>query len=555
MAEHDPWQWPALQGAERPQALAYERGIWGKAHGIRSDFRWLAATGGFTLRHSGLEQAFSLGSEDLPQRTQAWRALGDAYYAVACYKSRAEDAAGRGNFLERQIIEWRPAGHAIPAALGALIVLPEAARYTDALWWDRRDEGRWGEAGFALPLGPQCCPPLSVDGIGPRVENSIRLLKNAVPLEALEQFYTAVLAGHRAVALPGLGQALPPEALAALLLPLHRDMADRFSLINWLPSQHANTGDLRISWDAVLGGGYPDLANGSPEPTEAQRQQAGQMAEALYAQDPGRLQWLAKPAGARPAAAALQLAIWGASSAGKTVLIAQLFLEHFGKDGDWLIGANETSLKFIQNMRQSWGDNSFPPATVPGFVEQLNYQFFNRATGVCASLMVENRAGRDYEEQKEDIRQRMKAAAGLVLLIDPYREKRLLIEELDNLFRHMQVDRQEAYPQDSRPIAICLSKADALIENPADLRHALEQPDDFVKTRDRWGLAPLFDRYCSNYRFFPVSAVGVDLRYGIAESNTFYDENLNLRVKGKSQSFNLMPPFVWLIDQLEAARP
>ena len=67
---------------------------------------------------------------------------------------------------------------------------------------------------------------------------------------------------------------------------------------------------------------------------------------------------------------------------------------------------------------------------------------------------------------------------------------------------------------------------------------------------DHWGLSRLFNRYSANYRFFPVSAAGVELIFGIAEPNIFYDENLTVRVKGKSHSFNLMAPFDWLIGEL-----
>jgi hypothetical protein len=557
MAEHDFWQWPALRQAEQPQALEYERGIWGKAQGARSDFRWLAATEGFALRHTGAEKELSLGSEDLPQKTQCWRALGDTYYAVACYKSRAQDAAGRGNFLEKQIIEWRPSGPAIPAALGALLLLPEAASYSDALWWERRDEGQWEKAAFVLPLDRQCCPPLSLDDLGARLQASIQALIKAVPIEALEQFYAAVLGG-RAATLPGLGQALPAQALAALWLPLERGLADRFSLVNWLPSQRANLSDLRTRWGAVLGGSR-DFSKNPPQPTEEQRLLSEQMAEALYKADPTRIGW--RPAAwgqpsPSPEAEDLQLAIWGPSSAGKTVLMAQLYLENFDKGEEWQISANKASLAFIEGMKLARGDNRFPAATAHDQVDQLRYQFFNRATQAKASLLVEDRAGAHYQELKDtNILNGLIAADGLVLLIDPLREAAGLEDELSKLFTYMQADRQPAHPQDLRPIAVCLSKADDLIEHPKDLRNALEQPDDFVKTRDSWGLAPLLDRYCANYRLFPVSAVGVALCHGTAESNTCYDENLILRVKSKSQSFNLLEPFEWLIQQLRPAQP
>ena len=75
-----------------------ERGIWGKAHGARSDFRWLARSAGFARRHADLGRRLNLGLEDRPRAFAAWRRSAIPATAVAAYPSRATDAAGRAAF-------------------------------------------------------------------------------------------------------------------------------------------------------------------------------------------------------------------------------------------------------------------------------------------------------------------------------------------------------------------------------------------------------------------------------------------------------------------------
>ncbi|MFO1429791.1 MAG: hypothetical protein U1F76_06580 [Candidatus Competibacteraceae bacterium] len=558
MATSNPWQWPALKGAEPPQQLQYERGIWGKVHGAPTDFRRIAATAKFALQHPRLERELLLGGEELPLKTQCWLSVGNTHYAVACYPSRAVDKAVRSGFLEKQIIEWRHPPE-VPAALGALLLLPEVARYTDATWWDSRNRADWQEADFVLPLGDSTCPPLPVGDLELRVQHAIEVLSSAVSLEALSQFYAAVLAGQRAVALPGLSQPLPAEALGVLLLPLDRARADRFSLINWLPSRQTESKELPQRWEAILGGAAPGLALESPVPSASQWRQAERMALALSRQAPDSLieRETVSLVGEPSAAAvdqAIQLAIWGPSASGKTMLLAQLYLEIHAEKGDWDIYPTQKSLEFIDRMQEWRINNLFPPATPVGKKDQIIYEFFNHRTQVKASLLVEDRAGKDYESQEEESRQRMNTAAGLVLLVDPFREQGKLYLELSRLLNRMHVDRQEPEPKDRRPFAVCISKADFLIESPADYRRACQEPDVFVRDNDRWGLVPLLDRFCSNYRLFPVSAVGVQVRYGVIEPIAFYDENLKLRTGAQGRPFNLMAPFTWLIDQVTVNR-
>jgi len=258
--------------------------------------------------------------------------------------------------------------------------------------------------------------------------------------------------------------------------------------------------------------------------------------------------------------AAIPLAIWGPIASGKTLLMAQLHLETHAGPGEWdVYPAQQSALQFIHQMQECRLNNEFPPATAVGLEEQIAYEFVNRNTGARATLAVEDRGGKDYEHETlhQDARQRVNSAAGLVLLIDPSRDTRHVQSQLSHLLLQMHGDRRADAAsadglKDLRPIAVCVSKADGLIESPADYHRACADPDGFVRAKDRWGMAPLLDKFCANYRFFAVSAVGVALRHGVIEANTFYDENFNLRLKSQGKPFNLMAPFAWLIGQLAA---
>ena len=252
----------------------------------------------------------------------------------------------------------------------------------------------------------------------------------------------------------------------------------------------------------------------------------------------------------RAADAPIPLAIWGPSSAGKTVLLAQLYLEIQSQGGEWTIRPTAESLKFIDRMQEWRVNNRFPPATPVGEPDRIVYVFHNQRTGVRASLQVEDRAGTDYEKQEPEARRRLNAAAGLVLLVDPFREQRHLQLELRRLMDTMYVEREDARGRDPRPIAVCISKADVLIESPSDLERARLDPDGFVRDRDCWNLVPLLERFCGNYRLFPVSGVGVNLNFGVVEPNIFYDESFRFRVGNRGIPFNLLAPFSWLIARI-----
>jgi hypothetical protein len=273
--------WPALQvDRERlPPVAEYERGVWGKMHGAPTDFRWIARTVGFGRAHADLQMQLSLGGEDVPVRFPAWRNVGDRCYAISSYPSRAIDAAGRRDFLEKQVLEWhRPPN--VPAALGALLLLPRAATLTDAIWWDRYVGELWTQPEIFLRIDDADHQPLAIDEdeLGVAIERGRQQLREAVSADALAQLYDQLLAGRRPALLTSSPQPLPPEALAVLLLPLPRELADRISLAGWIPTDRPVFADLGSRWNV--------LALPTAERVSSSSSVARRMADSLLATEP-----------------------------------------------------------------------------------------------------------------------------------------------------------------------------------------------------------------------------------------------------------------------------
>jgi hypothetical protein len=250
-----PFDWPALSLEETspPVSLEYERGVWGKVHGAPTDYRWIAQSPDFGRDRPDLERQLNLGAEDAPARFQAWRSLGDRYCAVTVYPSRAIDASRRRGFLEKQILEWRRPAH-VPAALGALVLLPHAAEWTDEIWWESNAIQVLSQSGIHLNIADADHRPLPVDEnrLAASIQHGRQTLCDAVSRQTLEQLYDQLLSGHRPACLPGLQQPLPAEAIAALLLPLPRDIADRVSFAGWIPSSRPSLTELGTRWDILV---------------------------------------------------------------------------------------------------------------------------------------------------------------------------------------------------------------------------------------------------------------------------------------------------------------
>jgi hypothetical protein len=247
----------------------------------------------------------------------------------------------------------------------------------------------------------------------------------------------------------------------------------------------------------------------------------------------------------------LNLALWGPSAAGKTALLAQLFDR---PHGDWDIFPTPECLPFIERMQPIvQSNNLFPPATTVGDHERIVYLFRHKKTRATATLHVEDRAGKESEEMNEESQRRLSSADGLVLLFDPLRDRQKLRSEVQVTLQRLHVISGRGAEKDPRPIAVCLSKADLMIHGPDDLRRAHEDPEGFVRDRMEPGLAEWIERFCSNFRLFPVSAAGVRVRRGVVEPVVFYDELLRFRIGQGGTPVNLVEPFLWVFQEVEKA--
>ena len=293
----DPCRWPALAGAAAllGEELRCELGLWGKVHGQASDYRWIARSQGFGAGRPDLERRLRIGAEDLAVRLTAWRApwegrgeaaaLSADYFAIGTYPSRAQDAAGRGAVLEKRVLHWRRPSPGFPIALAAVALLPVVAGGDDRAWWERVAEGDWQRPDYALPLGPEACPRVTLGraALAAGIEAGIAALLAVLDQPRLADVYAGLLAGVRPVMLRGLERPLPPAALAALLLPLSPAQAERCSLSAWVPATLIDPVDLGHNWDLV--------ATRQPGATPAVGAESvargAALAAALCARDPG----------------------------------------------------------------------------------------------------------------------------------------------------------------------------------------------------------------------------------------------------------------------------
>jgi hypothetical protein len=204
-------------------------------------------------------------------------------------------------------------------------------------------------------------------------------------------------------------------------------------------------------------------------------------------------------------------------------------------------------------MRSTIVDASqFPLGTRVEEKEQIiAYEFEHVKTHQRVMLFTEDRAGILSERLDESDLKRFASADGLIILIDRIARASFESEILRALEHFYHSARSGGSSVDSRPIAFCLAKSDLLTKTASDLSFAIQHPDDFVLERLPADFVAWIKQYCPNRRFFPISAAGVQAKFGAVRPAVFYDESMLLRLTNQGAPLNLMMPFEWLFQQLE----
>lgn len=248
----------------------------------------------------------------------------------------------------------------------------------------------------------------------------------------------------------------------------------------------------------------------------------------------------------------IDLALWGPSAAGKSMLVAQLYLAQNEARTDWDVLPTAEVLELVQQMRASIDDrNAFLLATGVGNEQELTYHFRHKKTGRQATLFVEDRAGVEWENMDPDALAKLQSAKGVVLLFDPTRPEAIVESEVQNTLEKLYVIRG-ANGKDPRPVAVCLSKADTCIQSSEDFARATS-PATMHEFAAQFLTSRVFDsfgRFLTNYRLFPVSSAGVRAQWGIVEPFAFLDEGLDARLRKGGEPINLFAPFHWLFEVL-----
>jgi hypothetical protein len=130
-------------------------------------------------------------------------------------------------------MEWEPQG--VPLAVGALGLLSHITSLNDEVWFDLSCDPNWMREEYEIEL-PCLEFTISSSQLETAAQNGFKVLRDVSP-SLLSSFYADLLAGNGPSLLSGNTQPLPPEALAALLLPGREQECARWSLAGWEPSR------------------------------------------------------------------------------------------------------------------------------------------------------------------------------------------------------------------------------------------------------------------------------------------------------------------------------
>jgi hypothetical protein len=246
------------------------------------------------------------------------------------------------------------------------------------------------------------------------------------------------------------------------------------------------------------------------------------------------------------------ITLWGPSSAGKTALLSYLYLRSNAVERDWQVFPTDASIEqVLQQSRRILRENEFPLGTKKDSNEEreISYNFHNKSTGEVFLLETKDRAGIRAETMDTEILDSLNSSQGIVLFLDYGRGHRET--EVIDALTQMYVRRSaKSVEKDGRPLAVCLSKVDQLINRPEDLKRLFEKPEQFVRDHLSEELLRWIDQYHTQVKFFPVSSVGIRLSFGSIQKSVFFDERLMLRVTSRGTPINIVEPFIWIFEQV-----
>jgi hypothetical protein len=362
----------------------------------------------------------------------------------------------------------------------------------------------------------------------------------------LARFYSALLENTKPAVLRLSDRELSAEALMAIILPLPEVLvADGIRIAGGWPS---NRFEPAGRWNAIA-----VTSRVADVPTPPDSRLAGEGMRLAAAIFEGRPQGLRTGSGA-------EIVMWGPVASGKTALLAQIFLRSQSSESEWMVRPTPASMNFISDMlKRIQAANSFPaPTAAAGYGVDLGFRLMNKNSKKMAEVTIRDRPGGEFERLDEDTMRLLQRARGLVLLFDHTRDPSQLSREVQLTVLKIYTDLEQQTGTfrryDPRPVAVCLSKADLLIDGAEDLELARRDPDTFVTRTISPEIVKIVREYYPNSRFFPISSIGVRLQYGVVQRMIFYDEDFGIRVGQAQAPLNLLEPFAWLLEQLEEVR-
>lgn len=541
------FSWPALgdniEGHLDGSAINVHYGVWGKAKGAATDYRWLARTAGFDLSEAFIGEWCDFGAyanDEIVPNVSLVNSFG-VCYLIHTMEGRA-DSSGRAA-KERVILQVDKG--ALPQVLAALI-LAHKLDEVKSDWHSEGAEDFIDNPTYCYPAHELAAFELTPSRVKDLMGTALAALHKAFTnngnfdKKRLSQAYKGVVSQNLVSA--GPKNYFDALALVAFMLPLPFELAERLVLQNQRPPEKARM----VGFDSALKDGK--VSNQSDE-------------FASWIEKGGMSSENQAPTSSEPKSefmpltdSDLEVGLWGASGSGKTIFLGRM-LGVQDVNCEIHAGADNDSQKFASDMDACFHGKAALPDATEG--EGLQVQYDLNYQGQGAVLRVDDRRGEMYTSMHKKAVTQLVGSKALIFLVDV---DAATPESRVSFFATLKKIRAElslsATQRDNRPVAFCLSKVDTHIRDTTLLGMAQHDPDAYVERYCR-AATPLIrelKKYFGNVRMFPVSALGVKSRFGRVSSPVYID-NLGIsRVEDLDQyePLNVVEPIKWLLQQCQS---